>query len=217
MNVRCFLLALGYFCAAACSNMGQPGPDRARVEMPEPLLGMNVFVATDPMAIPVAGVAAQGVPNPRKPIPFDDKADPAVQQMVFGFSMDLRESVEPVFRKQFEQTWSYVAGASYPWDELRRDQRNYSLIIWPTRTSAQSQQIDVHAVLVHEATGRRVWQRVFADPYATKKALTAGYTRAERLAIVKTMAERMLDDMARQGVLSGAALASGTRSETSVF
>ncbi|MET1489944.1 hypothetical protein ABVT11_08900 [Uliginosibacterium paludis] len=175
---------------------------------------MNVFVATDPMAIPATGVAAQGVPNPRKPIPFDDKADPAVQQMVFGFSMDLRESVEPVFRKQFEQTWSYVAGASYPWDELRRDQRNYSLIVWPTRSSAQSQQIDVYAVLVHEATGRRVWQQMFADPYGTRKALAGSYSRAERLAIVRAMAEKMIDDMKRKGVLAGSGAA---RTDLAVF
>lgn len=205
MKVLSVLSAFLVLVLAGCSTTGSSVAERARVEMPEPLLGLNVFVATDPLKIPAGGVNPEMVPNPRKPIPFDDKAESETQQMVFRFAMELRENIEEVFRPSVPQTYSFVAGASYRWDELRRDQRNYSLVIWPTRESTTSQQVDVRAVLVHEATGRRVWEHVFKDPYRTKNAVLGGYTRVERLRIVRAMSEKMLSDLAGQGVLSPAA------------
>lgn len=198
------LVYVGFvFLFAACATepqiVAKPEP---KVVMPEPLKGLNVFVATDPLAIPAAGIAAQKMPNPRKPIPFDSQAESETQQAVLSFSMDLRENLEPIFRTRIEHTYSYVAGANYRWDELRRDQRNYSLVIWPTRTSKTSQTIDVYAVLVHEATGRHVWQHKFSDPYRTENAVLGGFMRTERVQIVQAMSQAILDEMDRQGVLA---------------
>jgi len=96
---------------------------------------------------------------------------------------------------------SFIAGANYRWDELRKDQRNYTLIIWPTRSAQDSQEIDVRAVLRHEATGRDVWQDGFKNPYRMRSVRQGGFTRAERLEIVRAMSGQIVGDMQKQGVL----------------
>lgn len=177
--------------------------------MPEPLVGINVFIAADPVALPAEGGAAGRVPNARRPIPFDHGATQATQRLVMEFSSVMREVIEPVFRTMLARVRAFVAGARYPWDELRRDQRNYALIIWSERASADSQQIDVHAALLEDDSGREVWRIRFPDPYGNPDPAR---THAQRLAIVTAMAEKMLADMSRKGILGPAARPGSARS-----
>lgn len=203
MNVKVGVLLFCFVFVAACTGGAKVKPDSEIVPMPEPLLGINVFVANDLVAIPAEGVLAQKHPNPYKPLAFDDKATVDAQQLALGFSTDLRERILPVFRAKIAQTYCFVAGASYPWNELRRDQRNYFLIIWPTRAGVQSQQVDLRAALVHESTGRLVWQYSFKDPYRSVSALSGKLSQPEREAIVRDLSEKMLSELSRQGFLAG--------------
>ncbi|MDO6388417.1 MULTISPECIES: hypothetical protein [unclassified Uliginosibacterium] len=200
MKIR-FVLYLFALGLNACALSSGNKPEEQQVQLPERFMGVNIFVATDPVKIPEKGVAMQVMPDPRKPIPYDESAASETQQMVYGFAVDLRENIEPVFRQQNVQAFSYIAGANYRWDELRKDQRNYSLVIWPTRSSLQGQEVDVRAVLVHEGSGRQVWQYTFKDPYRSRNAVLGGYTRSERLSIVRAMSEKLLTEMKLQGIL----------------
>jgi hypothetical protein len=202
MKINFVPILVALFCLSACVVNSANKPEAHQIQLPERFMGLNIFVATDPVKIPEKGVATQAMPDPRKPIPFDENAVSETQQLAYSFSVDLRESIEPVFRQQNVQAFSYIAGANYRWDELRKDQRNYSLVIWPTRSSVQGQEVDVRVVLVHEATGRQVWQYTFKDPYRSKNAVLGGYTRTERLSIVRAMSEKLLAEMKQQGILT---------------
>lgn len=180
------------------------------VPMPEPLFGINVFVANDLLAIPAEGVQAQKQPNPYRPLAFDDKATIDSQQLAASFSGALRESIQPIFRTRVAQTFCFVAGATYPWSELRRDQRNYYLVIWPTRASVQSQSVDVRAILVHEASGRQVWQYTFKDPYRAESVMPGGLSYAERVSIAQGMSEKLLAELSSKGFLTGVPFSGGS-------
>lgn len=206
MKLTRVLAAAALVLLSGCvTEASKPAEQVQQVQLPEPFLGVNIFVAMDLMAIPAGGIAAQKYPNPRKPIPFDDQAESEGQQMVFTFASDLRETIEPMFKQRNVIAIGYFAGAHYRWDELRKDKRNYSLIIWPTRASASTQDIDVRAVLVHEGTGREVWAFSFKDPYRSKAVVLGGYTRAERLNIVRAMSAQILDDLQKRGVIASPA------------
>ncbi|PLK47296.1 hypothetical protein C0V76_17895 [Uliginosibacterium sp. TH139] len=58
------MFALGLnACAVSSGNK----PEVQQVQLPERFLGLNIFVATDPVKIPEKGVAMQVMPDPHSP------------------------------------------------------------------------------------------------------------------------------------------------------
>lgn len=211
MSFRTTMLAVCVaFSLVACA-VSQGKQEESLSPMPEPLVGINVFVAADPVALPADGKPAVDVPNARRPIPFDYGADQATQQMVMQFSSAMREVIEPVFRTKIEQVRAFVAGAQYPWDELRRDRRNYALVILSQRAASDSQRIDVRAALLDDDSGNPVWRMSFRNPYGEPDPAR---THQQRLTIVQELSEQMLADMSRKGILGSATGAASKRSGT---
>lgn len=190
-----FLLSL---VLSACNETVKVDP------VPERIIGINAFVAVDVVPESVKGRLV-GVPNPLKAFPLDEEAETATQNVAATYGTAFREALQPALRNQGFVAYSYIAGANYRWDEIRRDERNYTLIAWPLRTTASEQVLDVKLVLIHVATGRTVWSYYFRDPYRMRHNQTNEAPHATRAQIVNAMCNEIVEDMKKHGIRPGTA------------
>ncbi|MEC5387272.1 hypothetical protein VVD49_16200 [Uliginosibacterium sp. H3] len=198
-----FVLVFIVFGVLGCVSKPIVGVSEITAPLPEPVGGLNFFVYVSAVPTAAADRAKFILPDPLKVnLAETDTDDRDTASRLSPFLTALREHIHLPFRNAGIPVQSYVAGGRYTWDELRRDRRNYRLVVWANliQVTGQPDQADLWFVLQNENSGRRVWTRVVKNAFAVPLAQGDDAINAKRIAVAEVLASDTMQAMRNDGI-----------------